>query len=433
MAITTSLCSPPNRSPTLPTFSVSTIPSIKTQFPTSSSSSKFGVNLVSNDALVLAAAAEAVSLARAAVKAARDAVESAGVVEVRSCRDCGNECNGLVVRRSRRRKRRKRLELLDLTEKMGGVENKSFLFGSVKPGYLSRKEEVECCLSLKEGKEVEASILRITDAQGHEPTSKQLTKAIGMDMRSIDKMLCNRRESQERISRSYRRLVVSIAAGYQSKGLSFQDLVQEGSIGLLRGAHKFDPERGHKLSTYVYWWIKQAIIRAIAKKSRMVRLPGNICEMVSKITEAKNFLRRRLQRPPTYDEISEAVNVCVSTVRLVSERNRTPLSLDRTVTDQGCMRLQEIIAGPDETMPEKMVMKQLMKQEVETFIKTLSDREAHVLRLHLGLNGETPQSFEEIGRVLGLSRERARQINGIALSKLQNTSTVENLRLYLYI
>lgn len=137
----------------------------------------------------------------------------------------------------------------------------------------------------------------MTNSEDHEPTSKELAKAMGMEMRSIDKMLCDKRESQERISRSYRRLVVSVAAGYQGKGLSFPDLIQvhtylilsrkfvhdvvmnlifilqEGSVGLLRGAQKFDPQRGNKLSTYVYWWIRQAIIRAIENKSRVVRLP----------------------------------------------------------------------------------------------------------------------------------------------------------------
>ncbi|XP_060669990.1 RNA polymerase sigma factor sigD, chloroplastic isoform X2 [Ziziphus jujuba] len=434
MAITTSLCSPPNHSPTLPTFSISNLPSFQPQSSSSSSSSKFGVNLVSNDALILAAAAEAVTLARAAVNAAREAVEesAAGVGgEVWIYRD-GSEANGLVMRRTRRRKRRKNLELLDLEEK-GYFENKSFSSGSVKSGYLSRREEVDCCLSLKEGAELEATRIRITDAQEHEPTSKQLAKAIGMEMRSVDKMLCDRRDSQERIYRSYRRLVVSIAVGYQGRGLSLQDLIQEGSIGLLRGAHKFDPDRGHKLSTYVYWWIRQAIIRAIEKKSRLVRLPGNMCMMVAKIAEAKNDLSRRLRRAPTCEEIAEAVDMHVSIIKLVSEKSRTPISLDRTVTDQGCMRLQEIIAGPDETMPEKMVMKRLMKQEVKKLLKSLSDREAHVLRLHFGLNGKSPQTFEEIGRVLKLSRERVRQINGIALSKLRHTSIVDNLRLYLYI
>ncbi|PON50310.1 RNA polymerase sigma factor [Parasponia andersonii] len=422
MAIATSLCSSPNHSPNLSTLSLPTI--------TPPPPSKFGVNLVSNDASIITAAAEAVALAREAAKAARDAVtEVAGVGEVWSWR--GNESdNGLVMRR--KKKGGKMLELLDMEEKRNVDNLRYFSTGSVHNEFLSPREEAECCFILREGAKLEAARVRLKNYKQREPTSKEMARAMGMEIRSIDKILCNKRESQDRISRNYRRLVSSIAAGYQGRGLSFQDLVQEGSIGLLRGAHKFDPHRGYKLSTYVYWWIRQAIIRAIENKSRMVRLPGNKCAMVAKVVEANNVLSRRLRRLPTYDEIAEVLNVDVSSVRLVSQRNRPPISLDRAVTDQGCMTLQEIITGPDETMPEKMLKRQLMKHELEKLLKTeVSDREAQVLRLHFGLNGEFPKSFEEIGRVLKLSRERVRQINGIAFSKLQKTSIVNHLRLYI--
>ncbi|BBG96417.1 sigma factor 4 [Prunus dulcis] len=415
MAITTSICSSPNQPPILPTLSLPTIPftPLKTHHPLQlhlpfpSSSSKSGGNLVSNDALAIAAAAEALVLARAAVEAAIDAVAvTEDIGEVWSCRESGNESGGLVARRKRRRKRRKGLEALD--EEM--------------------KRDVEDGM---EGARLESERFRVVEAQKHEPTSKQLAKAMGMKMRSIDKVLCKRRESQEKIIRSYRGLVVSVASSYQGKGLSFQDLIQEGSIGLLRGAEKFDHEREWKLSTYVYWWIRQAIIRAIENKSRIIRLPGHVCGMMAKITKAQNSLNQRFQRLPSHDEIAEVIKVNASTVKLVCERSRPPISLDRVATVRGSMTLQEIIQGPEEMMPEKMLIRQLMKQEVEKLLKTLSDREANVLRLHFGLNGESPQSFEEIGRLLKLSRERVRQINGIALSKLRQTSILDNLKLYI--
>ncbi|ONI20548.1 hypothetical protein PRUPE_2G021900 [Prunus persica] len=234
MAITTSICSSPNQPPILPTLSLPTIPftPLKTHHPLQlhlpfpSSSSKSGGNLVSNDALAIAAAAEALVLARAAVEAAIDAVAvTEDIGEVWSCWESGNESGGLVARRKRRRKRRKGLEALD-EEMKRDVEDGMVSFGFVRYEHLSPREEAECCLSLKEGARLESERFRVVEAQKHEPTSKQLAKAMGMKMRSIDKVLCKRRESQEKIIRSYRGLVVSVASSYQGKGLSFQDLIQ---------------------------------------------------------------------------------------------------------------------------------------------------------------------------------------------------------------
>ncbi|WKA02327.1 hypothetical protein VitviT2T_020530 [Vitis vinifera] len=425
MAIATAIaiCSSPSQySPALSSFQ--TTPSLKTLnhppllLPPSPSSTFVLVS--DDDAVVAAAAAEAVALASAAVEAARAAVWAAG--------EAGEEEGGgcRVVR-----VRRRGVEALGMVEKWDGEEVHEVSFGAARSAVLTPREEAEFCLCLKEEAGLEAARRRIAETREHEPTSNQWAEAVGIKRSSLDKMLCNGRESRERINQSYRRLVVSIAARYQGKGLSLQDLIQEGSIGLLRGAERFDPDRGYKLSTYVYWWIRQAIVRAIANKSRIIRLPGSICEMVAKIAEARTVLSRRLRRLPTYDEIAEFIDVNVSTVRLVSERSRTPISVDQAVTSQGCMTLQEIIPGPDETTPQKMVKRQLMKQEVERALNTLCEREAYILRLYFGINGETPLSFEEIGRLMKLSRERVRQINSIALSKLRQTSVVDYLKLYM--
>lgn len=373
------------------------------------------------------------ALASAAAEAAREAVCSASKLdEISFCGDEGGSksrvwSNASGVRRKRRRKRRKESEL----EEIGNGENQIFKFGSENLRYLTSSEEAQLSSYIKEGARLEAAKRRILETRKDEPTSNEWAKAIGLKRRHLDRMLCNGRESRERINHGYRRLVISIATNYQGKGLSLQDLIQEGSIGLLRGAEKFDPSRGYKLSTYVYWWIRQAITRAIAKKSRIVRLPGSICEMLAKIAEAKTMLSQKLRRLPTYDEIAEVIHVDVSTVRLVSERNRAPISVDQAVTNSGSMSLQEIIPGPEETVPELMVRKRLMKQEVEKHLKTLSEREAHILSLYFGLKGETPLSFEEIGRLLKLSRERVRQINCIALSKLQEMAVVDSLEKFI--
>nr|AKC88719.1 sigma factor [Pelargonium exstipulatum] len=416
MAIATVCTSSPTCSPTLPTIS---LPLLKTHQPLQSIPFKFDLNLVSSDALTIAPTAEAVSPASPALEAARDAA-MAGENEVK-----WNWTYGLEARRKRRRKRRRGLE---------GRENGEVvevpLILSVKPGRFTRKQEAELCMMIQEGARLEVERRRMAEACMHEPSLKQLASATGMSMRSIDNILCNARKSKEIIIQAYRGLVSSIATGYQGRGLSLPELIQEGSMGLLRGAAKYDPKRGCKLSTYAYWWIRQAITRSLANQSRLIRLPENVLSMLAKITEAKNILSNRLRRSPSDDEIAEFLDVRVSTVRLIIERSTHPISLDKVVvTDNGPLKLQDIISGPDEWNPEAILKKQLIKQEVEKLLNTLSERESRILRLHYGLDGITPKSCEEIGIMFNLSRERIRQINASALTKLRQTSIADELKL----
>ncbi|KAJ6984786.1 hypothetical protein D5086_017943 [Populus alba] len=421
MAIITTICSSS-------TTIFSAIPSLKHPLshqsppPTSSPPSfKLGVSSISNEAeLDIGNATETVALSS----------WTGGEVLF----DGESDNGGLKARRKRRRKRRKGLAqslVVDDGERDVGHEYKRVILESVKRGYLSPKEEAEFSMCLKHEARIEAARRRIGEVQELDPTSKQLAKALRMEKNNVDNVLCKGRESREKIIRSYRRLVVSIATNYQDKGLSLQDLIQEGSIGLLRGAERFDPQRGYKLSTYVYWWIKEAILTAISNNTRMVRLPRRWWMLVAKIAGANNDLRNKLRRPPSYDEIAEVLNMKVSTVRLGFERGRTPISLDQAVLGQNSLTLQEIIPGPDETIPENMVKRELLKQELEKLFQTvLTEREAHILRLHYGLNGQTPQSCEEIGRLVKLSRERVRQIICTALSKLRHKEIVEPLKAY---
>ncbi|KFK25599.1 hypothetical protein AALP_AA8G135300 [Arabis alpina] len=343
----------------------------------------------------------------------------------------------LEKRRKRRRRRRQGFDRLEPEEDENAEQETeqetedtiSVLNNrgpSSRSGFLSRLEEVQLCLYLKEGAKLENLGTSVEDKE----MVSVLMSSKGKKKRSVNEILCRRREAREKITRCYRRLVVSIATSYQGKGLNLQDLIQEGSIGLLRGAERFDPERGYKLSTYVYWWIKQAILRAIAHKSRLVKLPGSMWELTAKVAEASNVLTRKLRRPPSCEEIAEHLNLHVSAVRLAVERGRSPISLDRVASQNGRMTLQEIVRGPEETRPEEMVKREHMKQEIEQLLGTLTARESRVLGLYFGLNGETPMSFEEIGKLLKLSRERVRQINGLALTKLRNVQYVNDLRIY---
>ncbi|KAK4379717.1 hypothetical protein RND71_001579 [Anisodus tanguticus] len=235
--------------------------------------------------------------------------------------------------------------------------------------------------------EARIEILRkmVEETSEIELNPNQLAKAAGMSRRKLDKLLVNAKESQKKIIQFYRGLVVSVAVSYQGKGLSLQDLIQ-----------------------------------------------GSISELVPRICNANTKLSRKLRRIPSYDEIAEALGMDVSTVRLVIERNRAPNSIDQIVTSQGYMSLQDIISGPEDTTPEEIVKRQMMKQDLEKVLgNVLCDREAKILKLHFGLNGDTPQTFEEIGRVLKLSREGIRQINYTALSKLRESTMLDSFKMYI--
>ncbi|GAU38917.1 hypothetical protein TSUD_119830 [Trifolium subterraneum] len=383
----------------LPTFpSLKTHHSLQPNLPVTPS--KFGTSLVYSDASIIAAATEAVTLVNTVMDAGRNTAVAGienGVVREKFI---GSD----DMRRKRRRKRRKNLGCVMEDE---SIQN-SFLWqkhvgGSVTPGFLSSIEEAELCLCLKEGARIEAAKQRMTEHEGN----SEISRRFALDNTNVDKVLINTRESKERLAREYRGLVASIAARYQGKGLQIEDLIQEGTIGLLHGAEKFDPNRGCKLSTY-----------------------GEKYGMVAKISEANNVLRKRLRRKPTYDEMAEVLNVNVSTVKLVSERSRQPISLDKALTDHGNLTFKEIIPGPVQMIPEKMVERQLIKEGVAKLLNKLNKREEEIVRLYFGLYGDTPLSFEEIGKVLKLSRERIRQIYGIALSKMQQTTIVDSLKFY---
>nr|AKC88708.1 sigma factor [Geranium maderense] len=417
MAMATVCSSSPNCSPTLPTIS---LPSLTTlhhhQQSLPSTTSKPGLHLVSNDVLAIASVAETVALANAALEAAM--VEGAPGEII-------NGIDGVAARRKRRRKRRKGWEEMEHMEV-------PLIMDPVSSSYLTSKQEAQLCMCLKEGARVEAERRRIAEALEHEPSLEQLAMAMGMKRRSIHNIVCNTRESQKRLIRSYQGLIFSIANNYQGKGLSLQDLVQQGSIGLLRGAEKFDPNRGCKLSTYVYWWIRQAMTRAIENK-RPNRLPGKVRNLLAKIVEANNTLSSRLRRMPSHDEVAAFLDVPVFTVKLIWEETRPPTSLNRVImTERGHVKLQDIISDPNQMTSEQMFKTQLIKEELEKLLDTLSKRESRILRLRYGLDGYTPKSCDEIGGMLNLSRERIRQICIEALTKLQQTSIVDDMKM-LYI
>jgi len=307
------------------------------------------------------------------------------------------------------------------------------------------KEGIEIVDDLeKELEEIEVSKeeledLSVPDGINIDDHVKMYLKEIGkVDLLDPDEELLLAKKMSEgdeaakkKLAEANLRLVVSIAKRYVGRGMLFLDLIQEGNLGLIKAVDKFDYSKGYKFSTYATWWIRQAITRAIADQARTIRIPVHMVETINKLVRISRQLVQELGREPTTEELAKELNLSVEKVREISKISQEPVSLETPIGEEEDSHLGDFIPDDDAPAPSEVASFVMLKEQLEEVLKTLTSREAKVLRLRFGLDDGRPRTLEEVGKEFDVTRERIRQIEAKALRKLRHPSRSKKLKDYL--
>ncbi|MEE8192024.1 MAG: RNA polymerase sigma factor RpoD/SigA [Gemmatimonadales bacterium] len=238
-------------------------------------------------------------------------------------------------------------------------------------------------------------------------------------------------EALDKLVRSNLRFVVSVAKKYQNQGVSLSDLINEGNLGLIRAAHKFDETKGIKFISYAVWWIRQAILHALAEQSRIGRVPLNRAGTLHRIGKRSAALQQELGREPTVEEIAEGMDISRDEVAKTLSISQSHLSLDAPLTPGEDNKLLDYLPDTQNAGPDQETFERALTESIEEVLGTLKDREAKILRLYFGLEGQEPMTLEEIGSMMGITRERVRQIKEKALARLRHVSRARALESFL--
>lgn len=239
------------------------------------------------------------------------------------------------------------------------------------------------------------------------------------------------REALEELIKANLRFVVSVSKQYQNQGLSLPDLINEGNLGLIKAAERFDETRGFKFISYAVWWIRQSILQALAEQSRIVRLPLNKIGSINKINKSFNKLEQEYQRDPTIDEVADLMESTSELVEDAMNFSNIHISMDAPLRDEEVNNMYDVMLNDDSPSPDSGLINSSLRLEIERSLATLGDREGDILRYYFGLNGCSPHTLEEIGDEFGLTRERVRQIKEKAIKKLRNQYRNRLLKAYL--